>query len=117
MNMITQKIRTLSIGAFCLLVANTSFASSVGGDLPWDKFLKTISDDLSSNVVLAIGIMCIVGCGLTIAFTDLQSGGKRAVTIGIGLSVAFASASLLTKLLVLAQLYFRTAGLILRRKR
>jgi len=97
MNTITQKIRTLSIGAFCLLVANTSFASSVGGDLPWDKFLKTISDDLSSNVVLAIGIMCVVGCGLTIAFTDLQSGGKRAVTIGIGLSIALSGASLLTK--------------------
>lgn len=80
-----------------IATAGTSFAAT-GGDYPWDTFLNSIAKDLSSNVVLSIGIMAVVGCGLVVAFGDLQSGAKRAVNVGLGLSIGFAATSIITKL-------------------
>ena len=78
------------------LFSNCAFAGTMSEQYAWDTVIKKLSDNLSSNVVLGIAIIAIVVCGLTMAFTDLQSGGKRAVTIAVGLSVALGAASIMS---------------------
>lgn len=81
-----------------LFLPLATFAGQVQDTYPWDKFLHAVSTDMSSNIALAIGIIAIAGCGLTMAFVDLQGGGKLAVRVGIGLSIAFTAGSIVTKL-------------------
>ena len=69
-----------------------------GQPLPWEGFLNTIQTSISGPVATAVGIIAIAVCGMVMAFVDLQSGGKRAVTIGLGLSIAFTASTLVTKL-------------------
>ena len=91
---ITKKIGSVAIG----LIMSCKFAlASTQGEYPWDQFLKKIADNLSSNVVLSCGIIAVVICGLIIAFGDLQGGGKKAVNVGLGLSIGFSAASIISK--------------------
>lgn len=81
-----------------LIFSKLALASTTKGEYPWDSFLKTIADNLSSNVVLSIGICAVVGCGLAVAFGDLQGGAKKAVNVGLGLSIALSAGSIIAKL-------------------
>ena len=90
---ITKKIGSVFLGVMCYSFA---MASSTG-EYPWDTFLDKIAKNLSSNVVLSCGIIAVVICGLFIAFGDLQGGGKKAVNVGIGLSIGLSAASIITK--------------------
>jgi type IV secretory pathway VirB2 component (pilin) len=80
------------------LIFSKMAMASTQGEYPWDTFLKKIADNLSSNVALSIGICAVVGCGLAIAFGDLQGGAKKGVNVGIGLAIAFSAASIIGKL-------------------
>lgn len=93
-----NKIRKSAVALLGLAYANFSLASTTKGEYPWDSFLKTIADNLSSNVVLSIGICAVVGCGLAVAFGDLQGGAKKAVNVGLGLSIALSAGSIIAKL-------------------
>jgi len=90
-----KQTTTLVLG---LALSSPAFCQSVEGDYPWDKFLQTISKDMSSNIALGIGIMAVVGCGFIMAFSDLQGGAKKAVQVGLGLSIALAAGSIIGKL-------------------
>lgn len=86
-------------GLWLSLFVHIAWAAPVGqGGLPWESFLGTIQKSISGPVATGVGIIAIAVCGLVMAFADLQSGGKRALTIGLGLSIAFTAATLITKL-------------------
>ena len=93
-------MKTKLLTAITLLMASisSSFASSISGTYPWDSILSKITQDLSSNLAIAIGIISIIVCGVLMAFVDLQSGGKRLIQTLLGLSVMFGAASVLSSL-------------------
>jgi type IV secretory pathway VirB2 component (pilin) len=96
---VQNKLRQLSTLILSLFISSSmAFAETVETPYSWDEPIKKIADDMSSNVVLGIAIIAIAGCGCLIAFTDLQSGGKRGVTVAIGLSIALGATSILSKL-------------------
>ena len=82
---------------FCLSISLT-YASSISGTYAWDSLLSKIINDLSSNVAIAIGIISIIICGMIMAFTDLQAGGKRLLQVLLGLSIIFGASTLLSSL-------------------
>lgn len=89
-------MRKSAVALLGLVYANFALASTQG-EYPWDTFLKKIADNLSSNIVLSVGICAVVVCGLAIAFGDLQGGAKKAVNVGIGLSIGLSAASIISK--------------------
>lgn len=91
------KKTTGALFALSLLPA-CALANAPAGDYAWDKFLNPVVTDLSSNVVLAFGILAVVACGLYMAFNDLQGGAKWGLRVGLGLSIALSASSILTKL-------------------
>ena len=95
---VQNKVRHLSTLILSLLVSSVSFAGTMQNTYSWDEPISKIATDMSSNVVLGIAIIAIAGCGCLMAFTDLQSGGKRGVTVAIGLSIALGATSIMSKL-------------------
>lgn len=106
MQQITSKISKTITGLFLVLLSTTAVAAPTSSPYAWDKFLKTITDNLQSSVVLFLGIIAIVICGLIMAFTDLQGGGKKAVQVGIGISVATSASSILSSVFSKGALIF-----------
>ena len=96
MRRIINNVKKAMTGVFLMAVSTTAMAAPPSSNYPWDKFLKTITDNLQSSVVLFLGIIAIVICGLIMAFTDLQGGGKKAIQVGIGISVATSAGSILS---------------------
>ena len=91
-------IKKISIGTFgFFLMCNYVFATTLSTDMGWDKTFSLIIKELSSNVALGIGIISLAACGIAIAVTDLQNGGKRLVTIGIGVSIALTATAVISK--------------------
>ena len=46
-----------------------------------------------------IAVMTVFGCGLAMAFADLQGGAKRFVQVAIGLSIAIMAVKIVTSFL------------------
>ena len=93
-------MRTKILSAIALLIGSISsgLASTISGTYPWDSTLDKITKDLSTNIAIGIAIICIIVGGCTMAFIDLQSGGKRLLQAFLGLSVVFGAVSVITKL-------------------
>tara|TARA_B110000091_G_C13612768_1_gene389559 strand:- start:256 stop:555 length:300 start_codon:yes stop_codon:yes gene_type:complete len=90
--------RKIITTATLLVGYSSSFASTISGTYAWDSLLSKITEDLSSNLAIAIGIISIIVCGGIMAFVDLQSGGKKLLQALLGLSVAFGAASIMSAL-------------------
>ena len=80
---------------FILLSPCSAFASEVGTNA-WENILKKIADSFTGPVAYAISIIAIVGCGITMAFADLQGGAKNFVQAACGLSIAFFATQIVT---------------------
>lgn len=78
-----------------VLMPFSTFASQTGVNA-WERILGSIIKSLTGPVTYTISIMAIVGCGLTIAFADLQGGAKRFVQAACGISVAIFASTILT---------------------
>lgn len=89
-----KQTTTLVLG---LALSSPAFCQTVSTEYPWDEFLQKVSKDMSSNIALGIGIMAVVGCGFIMAFSDLQGGAKKAVQVGLGLSIALAAGNIIAK--------------------
>jgi uncharacterized protein YggT (Ycf19 family) len=91
-----MQIKVLNIIILSVLSISCSYASS----LPYvfasatDKLLMV----LSSNLVLAIGMISIIVCFGIMFFVDLQSGGKKLLQALLGLSVILGAASFMSSL-------------------
>jgi type IV secretion system protein TrbC len=74
------------------------FAAQTGNN-SWEKALLNLSDSLTGPVAYAISLIAIVMCGVTMAFADLQGGGRRFVQAACGLSIAFFATQIVTSFL------------------
>ena len=63
--------------------------------MPWDTALQQILNVLQGNTVKIIGILMIIGAGLTIALTEGQ-GLKKLLWIVVGVGIALNAVSFLT---------------------
>jgi len=80
----------LAAPAALLAIASPAFASSA---MPWDTILTTVETDLTGPVAAAVGVICCVIFGLSMAFGHEGSSLKKGMSILFGLAIAFTSAS------------------------
>ena len=92
---ITRHRFGLALAAPAALLAMTSpaFASTGSSAMPWDTILTTIETDLTGPVAAAVGVICCVIFGLSMAFGHEGSSLKKGMSILFGLAIAFTSAS------------------------
>jgi len=83
----------LAAPAALLAVASPAFASTGASAMPWDTILTTIETDLTGPVAAAVGVICCVIFGLSMAFGHEGSSLKKGMSILFGLAIAFTSAS------------------------
>lgn len=86
-------VLALAALAGALGLASPAFASTTGGTMPWDTILTSIESDLTGPVAAAVGVICCVIFGLSMAFGHEGSAIKRGMSILFGLAIAFTSAS------------------------
>ena len=91
---VTRLWPRLALAAAALLVmARPALASTGSGAMPWDTILTTVETDLTGPVAAAVGVICCVIFGLSMAFGHEGSALKRGMSILFGLAIAFTSAS------------------------
>lgn len=74
-------------------------AAGIGGPaMPWDTGLQNLVDNLTGTVARLMIIAAIVVAGITWAFTEHGTGGRKVSQIVFGGGVALAAASFLTGL-------------------
>ena len=87
------RLAVLAAPATLLSLASPAFASTGSTAMPWDTVLTTIETDLTGPVAAAVGVICCVVFGLSMAFGHEGSSLKKGMTILFGLAIAFTSAS------------------------
>jgi len=83
----------LAAPAALLAIASPAFASTGSSAMPWDTILTTVETDLTGPVAAAVGVICCVIFGLSMAFGHEGSSLKKGMSILFGLAIAFTSAS------------------------
>lgn len=91
-----MKLRKLAV---ILLLNPVICMAAQSGSNSWEKALFSLANSLTGPVAYAISLISIVVCGITMAFADLQGGGKRFVQAACGLSVAFFATQIVTSFL------------------
>lgn len=86
-------LATLAALAGVLAMAGPASAATTTGTMPWDNILTTVQADLSGPVAVAVGVVCCVVFGLSMAFGHEGSAMKRGMSILFGLAIAFSSTS------------------------
>ncbi len=76
-----------------LAMAGPAAAATGGGTMPWDTILTQVQQDLTGPVAVAVGVVCCVVFGLSMAFGHEGSAMKRGMSILFGLAIAFSSTS------------------------
>ncbi|MCP3962337.1 MAG: conjugal transfer protein TrbC [bacterium] len=91
--------RALSLACLVLLLfPGTAFASTGGPAMPWDTGLQNLVDNLTGTVARLMIIAAIVVAGITWAFTEHGTGGRKLSQIVFGGGVALAAVSFLANL-------------------
>lgn len=93
------KVFYYTVVIFILSLPCTVFASETKNVNPWENILHKIADSFTGPVAYAISIIAIVGCGITMAFSDLQGGAKNFVQAACGLSIAIFAVQIVTQFL------------------
>ncbi|WP_045762229.1 TrbC/VirB2 family protein [Xanthomonas albilineans] len=83
----TLQLLTLS----CLLVPAVAFAG--GSGMPWEGWLMQILNSITGPVSKAIGVIAIIGCGVSIAYSEGGTGMRKLLMVCLGLSIAFTAGS------------------------
>ena len=99
-------MRRLSPSGFSLLLALAVFslwpgallASTGGPAMPWDTALQNLVDNLTGTVARLMIIAAIGIAGITWAFTEHGTGGRKISQIVFGGGVALAAVNFLTSL-------------------
>ena len=73
-------------------------ASTAGAGMPWDQGLNNLVDNLSGTVARLMIIAAVVIAGITWAFTEHGTGGRKISQIVFGGGVALAGVSFLSAL-------------------
>ncbi len=92
--------RTLTLAVFLttLLLPEVALASTGGPSMPWDTGLQNLVDNLTGTVARLMIIAAIVVAGITWAFTEHGTGGRKLSQIVFGGGVALAAVSFLVNL-------------------
>jgi type IV secretion system protein TrbC len=85
----------ISFMVVVLLLFTTVLASSQS--MPWESGLEKIMNSLAGPTAKIIGVILIVGAGITVAVTEGQAIKKVAWVI-VGIGIAFNAASFLSML-------------------
>lgn len=94
-----KKLTQSAMVLFFAVMPYSAFAGVFGGTgLPWEQFLKTLSDSITGRVAYSIALIAIAVSGLTMAFGDLQGGARKFVTAGLGGSIAFFAVQIISTL-------------------
>ncbi len=89
-----KRFYQISSTLLCLFIVTTAQASTVA-QYPWATTLKTIFDSIDGPVAYFLSGIAIVLAGLTMAFMDLQGGGKKFVQAAMGISIAFGAVQII----------------------
>ena len=84
--------------ALVLFFPGVSFASTSSVTMPWDTGLENLVDNLTGTVARLMIIAAIVVAGITWAFTEHGTGGRKISQIVFGGAVALAAVSFLAAL-------------------
>ena len=76
----------------------TALASTGGPPMPWDTGLQNLVNNLTGTVARLMIIAAIVVAGITWAFTEHGTGGRKLSQIVFGGAIALAAVSLLASL-------------------
>ena len=92
--------RTLTFAVFLVTLAlpSVTLASTGGPAMPWDTGLQNLVDNLTGTVARLMIIAAIVVAGITWAFTEHGTGGRKISQIVFGGGVALAAVSFLAGL-------------------
>ena len=91
------QILALALALTCLM-PGVAAASGAGPAMPWDTGLTNLVDNLTGTVARLMIIAAIVVAGITWAFTEHGTGGRKLSQIVFGGGVALAAASFLASL-------------------
>ena len=95
----TAKHLTLAFAlAITLLPASVALASTSGPSMPWDTGLNNLVDNLTGTVARLMIAAAAVVAGITWAFTEHGTGGRKLSQIVFGGSIAMAAVSFLANL-------------------
>ena len=89
---------TLLLLLAALLAPGLALASTSGPAMPWDTGLQNLVNNLTGTVARLMIIAAIVVAGITWAFTEHGTGGRKLSQIVFGAGVALAAVTLLTSL-------------------
>lgn len=81
---------------FCMLLSTTAFAAETG--MVWETPLQKIADSLTGPVPKLVGLIVIVGAGITLAMGDHGAITKRLLQAVIGLAIALFASSVMSSL-------------------
>ena len=81
-----------------LAVAGSALASTTGPDMPWDRPIETILNNLSGTVAHLLVTIAIVLTGILFAFGEHGTAMRRLLGIAFGASLALGAVTVLTSL-------------------
>jgi len=81
-----------------LFVPGVAQAAGGGPAMPWDTGLNNLVDNLTGTVARLMIIAAVVVSGITWAFTEHGTGGRKLSQIVFGGGIALAAVSMLTAL-------------------
>jgi type IV secretory pathway VirB2 component (pilin) len=92
-----MKKKVILVLLILLMVAPVFASTGTSTGMPWETVLEKIYSSLSGTVVRLIGLMLIIGGGLSLAFTGGQ-GMTRLFWVLIGVGVAINASPLIMRL-------------------
>ena len=90
--------KTWVMGMLLSLVAGSASASTAGQEMPWNTPLEALYNNLSGPLAHMMIAMAVVISGVTWAFTEHGTGGRKVSQIVFGGSVALAAVAFLQNL-------------------
>src|SRR5258707_3516138 len=94
----TRAAQLLLLAFFLLLPVATAQSGSfglggLGGGMPWEGPLQQLLTSLTGPVSQVVGAVAIIGLGIGIAFSEGGSMMRKALSVGMGLAIAFNAVS------------------------
>ncbi len=89
---------TLAVFLTAIFLPGVALAAPAGPAMPWDTGLQNLVDNLTGTVARLMIIAAIVVAGITWAFTEHGTGGRKISQIVFGGGVALAAVSFLAGL-------------------
>ena len=90
--------KTWATAALLSLVTGSASASTAGQEMPWNTPLEALYNNLSGPLAHMMIAMAVVISGVTWAFTEHGTGGRKVSQIVFGGSVALAAVAFLQNL-------------------